>query len=105
MGVTNGAGTGYLSGTPDFTPSFSGVRVARSLVSKLFLSFCLVVSIRRLALQHAVFQFFPIVLLLSFSSSFSYSTLFIYRKLFELDLTSEDQWYLTGYIFIQLTPS
>ena len=30
--ATNGAGTGYLSGAPDFTPSFSGVRVARSLV-------------------------------------------------------------------------
>ena len=31
-GATNGAGTAYPSGAPEFIPSFSGVRVARSLV-------------------------------------------------------------------------
>jgi len=31
-GVTSGAGTAYLSGAPEFTPGFSGVRVAQSLV-------------------------------------------------------------------------
>jgi hypothetical protein len=32
MGVTSGAGTAYLSGVPEFTSGFSGVRVTRSLV-------------------------------------------------------------------------
>ena len=31
-GVTSGAGTAYPSGTPEFTPVFSGVRVPQSLV-------------------------------------------------------------------------
>ena len=31
-GVTNGAGTTLHSGAPEFTPCFSGVHVARSLV-------------------------------------------------------------------------
>jgi hypothetical protein len=31
-GVTSGAGTAYPSGAPEFTPVFSGIRVARSLV-------------------------------------------------------------------------
>ena len=31
-GVTSGAGTIYLSGAPEFTPGFSGVRVTRSIV-------------------------------------------------------------------------
>jgi hypothetical protein len=30
--ATSGAGTAYPSGTPEFTPGFSGVRVTRSLV-------------------------------------------------------------------------
>ena len=32
MGVTRGAGTAYLSGVPEFTPGFSGLRVTRSLL-------------------------------------------------------------------------
>jgi hypothetical protein len=36
-GVTSGTGTVYTSGAPEFTPGFSGVRVA------LFLVFCIVV--------------------------------------------------------------
>ena len=32
MGATSGAGTANPSGAPEFTPGFSGVRVARSLV-------------------------------------------------------------------------
>ena len=32
MDATGGAGTEYPSGTPEFTPSFSGVPVTRSLV-------------------------------------------------------------------------
>ena len=32
MGVTSGAGTAYPSGSPEFTPGFSGVRVTLSLV-------------------------------------------------------------------------
>ena len=32
MGVTRGAGTAFHSGAPEFIPSFSGVRVARSLI-------------------------------------------------------------------------
>ena len=32
MGATSGAGTACPSGAPEFTPVFSGVRVARSLV-------------------------------------------------------------------------
>ena len=47
----------------------------------IFFSFCLVVSIRRLNLQHAIFPFFPIYLLLSFSSSF-----FFYWKMFSVVL-------------------
>ena len=44
-GATSGAGTAYPSGAPEFTPSFSGVRVTRSLVLYVFfldrcLSFC-----------------------------------------------------------------
>ena len=31
-GATSGAGTDYPSGAPAFTPSFSGVRVTRSVV-------------------------------------------------------------------------
>ena len=31
-GTISGAGTAYTSGAPGFTPSFCGVRVARSLV-------------------------------------------------------------------------
>ena len=32
MGATSGAGTAYPSGEPEFTPSFRGFRVIRSLV-------------------------------------------------------------------------
>jgi hypothetical protein len=38
-GVTNGAGTDYPSGAPQFTPVFSGVRVTRSLVLYVLLYF------------------------------------------------------------------
>ena len=31
-GITSGAGTAFLSGASEFTPSFSGARVTRSLV-------------------------------------------------------------------------
>ena len=30
-GITSGAGTGYPSGAPEFTPGFSGVRVTQSI--------------------------------------------------------------------------
>ena len=42
MGATSGAGTAYPSGAPEFNPSFSGVRVTRSLVlSVCFIDRCL----------------------------------------------------------------
>ena len=42
MGATNGAGTAYPSGAPEFTPVFSGGRVIRSLVLYIcFVDHCL----------------------------------------------------------------
>ena len=38
MGVNNGAGTAYPSGTLGFTPAFNGVRVIQSLV--FYVVFC-----------------------------------------------------------------
>jgi hypothetical protein len=32
MGVTSGSGNGYPFGAPEFTPVFSEIRIARSLV-------------------------------------------------------------------------
>ena len=40
MRVISGAGTDYPSWAPEFTPIFSGVRVTRSLVLCVCLSFC-----------------------------------------------------------------
>ena len=37
MSVTIGAGTAHSSGTPEFTPVFSGVRVIRSSVLMFFI--------------------------------------------------------------------
>jgi len=46
MGATCGAGTAYPSGAPEFTPGFSGVFVARSLVfcEMFYRSFFVLVS-------------------------------------------------------------
>ena len=71
MGATSGAGNAYPSGAPEFTPSFSGVCVTRSLVLCVCfvdrcLSFCLfhlaiVVSVLRFTDYHypfGIFKFF-----------------------------------------------
>jgi hypothetical protein len=44
-GATSGAGTAYPSGTLEFTPVFSGVSVARSLVSCIVFCLLLFVSL------------------------------------------------------------
>ena len=53
-GATSGARTAYLYGAPVFTPSFSGVRVARSLVLCVcFVDRCL--SICTFSFDHRIF--------------------------------------------------
>ena len=95
MGVTSGQGTAYPSGSPEFTPVLSGVRVTRSLVLKNMICRSLFVLLYLFLWSLCCLFIFVIRILITplASSNSSYSKS-------QINLTNNG--YLIHYLFVSL---